>query len=121
MARGGARAVVTASVLTVSALGLVGCSSPKKVTPAATRTQNDLVACASVDAVFGLISHHKEVPATIAQRVITSGVSADNADLQAEAKALRSAVAKANQGGVDQDISSLGTTCDSLGVGPAKY
>lgn len=77
--------------------------------------------CASVDAVYALISRHKTVPSQIAQRVISSGESADNAGLITGARALQADVEKTDNVGAENEMSALGSTCKSLGVGPANY
>ena len=114
-------------VLTMSfgaaTVALVGCSSPAKPvsTPPPTYARSDLVACAAVDADFTLIKDHKTVPAAIAQRVVTSGEAAQNDDLRTEARVLQADVTDANQSGVEQELTDLGSTCNAIGVGPAKY
>jgi hypothetical protein len=116
---------MTAMALTAAAVGLVGCSSSGRVAAKVKAdvqvTQNDMVACASVDAVYALVSHHDTVPTKIAQRVISSSESAENGRLQIEARTLQADVEKADGVGVENDMSALGATCNSLGVGPAKY
>lgn len=79
------------------------------------------MACAAVDADFTLIKDHKTVPAAIAQRVVTSGEAAQNDDLRTEARVLQADVTDANQSGVEQELTDLGSTCNAIGVGPAKY
>ena len=117
------RCVLTTMACGVAAAALVGCSSPAKPAsaPPPTYARSDLVACAAVDADFTLIKDHKTVPAAIAQRVVTSGEGAHSNDLRTEARTLEADVTDANQSGVEQELSDLGSTCDALGVGPAKY
>jgi hypothetical protein len=117
---------VTAVALVAATVGLVGCSSSGHVAATKARgqvqaTRTDMVACASVDAVYGLVSRHETVPTKIAQRVISSSESAENGRLQIEARTLQADVEKADGVGVENDMSALGATCNSLGVGPAKY
>jgi hypothetical protein len=116
------RCVLTITTLGVAAFGLGGCSSkaPVAVTKAQA-TRNDMVACASVDAVYTLISSHKAVPSKIAQGVISSSESADDAGLKRAGRALAADVTNADSAAVDREMSDLGATCNSLGVGPAKY
>ncbi len=117
------RWVVTTMACGVAMVTLVGCSSPKKPVSATSPpyAQSDLVACAAVDADFTLIKAHKEVPAAIAQRVLTAGASAHSDDLRTEARTLQVDVTDANQSGVERELTALGGTCDAMGVGPAKY
>lgn len=119
----GLRSILTAAAIVASTLGMVGCSSSRgQATETGTKaTRTDMVACAAVDAVYSLLSHHETVPSAIAQRVISSGASADSARLEAEARSLRADVSDADQSGVDEEMNALGTTCNSLGVGPSKY
>ena len=116
------RCILT-TILFGATVALMGCSSPAKPSSASppTYARSDLVACAAVDADFILIKDHKTVPAAIAQRVVTSGESAQNEDLRTEARALQTDVKDANQSGVEQELTALGGTCDAMGVGPAKY
>jgi hypothetical protein len=116
------RGALTAWAFGVAMVALVGCSSPPHVAVTQTRaTRHDMVACASVDAVFALIARHDAVPANIARRVISSSESADSSQLGAEARALQGDVNKSDDAGVDKEMTALGATCNSLGVGPAKY
>jgi hypothetical protein len=119
--RGGRRTSATLA-FGAATVTLLGCSSAGHVavTQAGT-TRNDMVACASVDAVDGLISRHETVPEKIAQRVIISSESADSSRLEAQARALRGDVNKSDDAGVNKEMSVLGATCNSLGVGPEKY
>lgn len=118
----GLRCALTAMAFAASTMGLVGCSSGGHLAVTKTQaTRNDMVACASVDAVYALISRHQTVPSKIARRVISSSESADNAGLKTEARALQSDVTTADDAGINREMSALGGTCNSLGVGPAKY
>ena len=117
------RCVLTTMAFGAATVALVGCSSPAKSAsaPPPTYAQSDLVACAAVDADFTLIKDHKTVPAAIAQRVVTSGESALSYNLRTEARTLQADVTDANQSGVEQELTALGSTCNAMGVGPAKY
>jgi hypothetical protein len=98
-------------------LGIAACSSGTQLT----KPTNDLEACASVDAMYALINHHDPVPSVIARRVITSGESADNHHIQAEARAMEADVTTSDDVGVEEQLTAMGSTCNSLGVGPSKY
>lgn len=98
-------------------LGIAACSSATRLA----KPPNDLEACASVDAMYALINHHDTVPSVIARRVITSGESADNQHIQAEARAMQADVIASDNVGAEEQLTAMGSTCNSLGVGPSKY
>ncbi len=98
-------------------LGIAACSFG----PHLAKPPNDLEACASIDAMYALINHHDTVPSVIARRVITSGESADNHHIQIEARAMQADVNASDDVGVEEQLTAMGSTCNSLGVGPSKY
>ena len=111
------RAAVALAVAASALLGLSGCSSTKASGP----PQSDLTACAAVDAMYALITHHDKVPSLIAQRVISAGEAATDGSITVHARVLQADVTASDDQGVESELTALGTRCDKLGVGPTKY